>query len=231
MKRRVLVIEDDRKTAETIGLYLEHAGHEATLERDGTRGLDRALSSTWDLILLDVMLPGLDGLEICRQLRETAAAPVIMITALGQEEALVRGLDAGADDYVTKPFSPRELMARVRAVLRRSVRQEAGGAELLRFGDLEIDLLGHRARVAGEAVSLTPTEFRLLRQLAASPGRVYARAELIERALGLGFDGQDRTIDAHVKNLRRKLRPAGERLIETVFGVGYRFVAPDAEVS
>ena len=218
---RVLVIEDDPKTRETIGLYLVREGFEAIPAADGPSGLSAARSSSPDLVVLDLMLPGLDGLAICRELRRTSAVPIIMVTARGTDEEVRRGLDLGADDYVTKPFSPRTLMARVRAVLRRT--KDDAGPRAIQVGSIHIDRARHQATLAGTPLDLTPTEFRLLDTFAAAPGRVFSRPALIERAFGGEAEVLDRTVDAHVMNLRRKLRTAGKGpLIATVFAVGYR---------
>ena len=228
-KARLLIIEDDRKTAATLRLYLEHAGYGVEVCHDGAAGLERARSGRFDLLILDLMLPGMDGRDVCRSLRHESSVPILMLTARTTEEDRVQGLELGADDYIPKPFSPREVVARVRAVLRRA--DPAGGQEVLRFAGLEIDI-GRRQVVArGEPISLTPTEFQILLVLAGSPGRAFTRAQLLERAFGPHFEGFDRTVDAHVKNLRRKLEPDRSRptYVVTVFGVGYRFEGgPDA---
>jgi DNA-binding response OmpR family regulator len=220
-----LVIEDEPKTASSIRLYLEHEGFEARIVPDGRRGLEEARSGRYDLIVLDLMLPGLDGLSICRRLREEAETPIVMLTARTTEEDRVRGLDLGADDYVPKPFSPRELIARIRAVLRRSDPRETVGPSVYEFEGLLVNLASREVRAGGEAVTLTPAEFDLLRALVRSPGRVFSREELIERAFGPDYDGLDRTVDAHVMNLRKKIEPDRDRpvYIQTIFGVGYRF--------
>jgi DNA-binding response OmpR family regulator len=225
-RTRILVVEDDRKTAATLELYLEHAGYRVRLEHDGTRGLEAARSWSPDLVILDLMLPSTDGREICRRLRADSRVPILMLTARSTEEDRIRGLDLGADDYIPKPFSPREVAARVRAVLRRVEPASAGGPEVLRFHQgLEIHADRREVRLGGGPVALTPTEFRILLALARAPGRVLRRAQLVEQAFGPRFDGYDRTVDAHVKNLRRKLEPdrAQPSFIVTVFGVGYRF--------
>jgi DNA-binding response OmpR family regulator len=229
--RRILVVEDDRKTAAAVRLYLQSAGCDVAVAHDGRQALEAARARRPDLVVLDVMLPEVDGLSVCRTLREEGDVPVILLTARTTEEDKLRGLDLGADDYVTKPFSPRELVARVRAVLRRAVPREgpAGeedGSPALRFRDLTADLAGRGVTVRGEAVALTPNEFRILETLARAPGRTFTRAELVERAFGWDYEGMERTVDAHVKNLRRKIDPRGadgSSWIETVYGTGYRF--------
>jgi DNA-binding response OmpR family regulator len=225
----ILVVDDDAKTALAVRLYLEHAGCEVASASDGRQALARAESEPRpDLVVLDLMLPGLDGLEVCRRLREISDVPIIMLTARSTEEDRLEGLELGADDYVIKPFSPRELAARVRAVLRRL--PGASDGPPLRLGELMVDPARHEVRWSGRQVELTPREFRLLETLARAPGRAFSRAELIERAFGADSEALDRTIDAHVANLRRKLEEgsATPSPIETVFGVGYRLRADRA---
>jgi two-component system, OmpR family, alkaline phosphatase synthesis response regulator PhoP len=223
MATRILIVEDDRKTAATLRLYLEREGYSVREAHDGPEGLEAARTWRPDAVLLDLMLPGMDGREICRVLRRDSQVPILMLTARATEEDRVHGLDLGADDYIPKPYSPREVVARVRAVLRR-----VGGTEeqrVLRFHGLEIDPERQQVLAAGRTISLTPTEFKILHLLAAAPGRVFSRAQLLEKALGHQSAGLDRTVDAHVKNLRRKIEPDRDRpaYIVTVFGVGYRF--------
>jgi len=213
---RVLVVEDDPKTSASIEMYLRHEGYAPAVASSGTEALEKARRVEPDLVILDLMLPGLDGLSVCRALRERCRVPIIMLTARSTEEDKLRGLDSGADDYVTKPFSPRELMARVRAVLRRA---DAAG-ETITSGDLVLDPASREVTVGGAAASLTRAEFSLLQVLMRSPGRAFTREELIARAFGDAHEGMDRTIDAHIKNLRRKIDPSR---IVTVFGVGYKF--------
>jgi DNA-binding response OmpR family regulator len=237
--RSVLVVEDDRKTSAAVKLYLESAGFEVAVAFDGRQGLEAARSLRPDLVVLDVMLPQVDGLEVCRALQAESEVPVILLTARTTEADKLRGLDLGADDYVTKPFSPRELVARVRAVLRRAApregRADGEGPAELRFQDLVVDLARREVEVRGRRAVLTRHEIQLLEALARAPGRVFTRTELVERAFGWDYEGMERTVDVHVKNLRRKLGPriAGEERsswIETVFGVGYRFAGePVAE--
>jgi DNA-binding response OmpR family regulator len=224
----VLIVEDDEVVANTLVLYLEHAGHTVATARDGISGLERATQSDVSLVVLDWMLPGLNGYEVCRRLRAVSNVPIIMLTARTSEEDRVRGLDGGADDYVPKPFSPREVVARVHALLRRAGDPGAEPAEPTRVGDLEVDHWRREARLAGQAVGLTPTEFRLLETLARHPGRTFTREELIARTFGPDYEGLDRTVDTHVTNLRRKLEPqGGHRYIVTVHGLGYRLALSD----
>jgi len=219
----VLVVDDNVKTAELVKLYLDRDGYRVTLSHDGLEGLRLAQELHPDLIVLDLMLPGMDGLEILRRLRDKSDVPVILLTARTTDEDKLTGLGLGADDYVTKPFSPRELAARVRTVLRR-LPGERGPDEIKR-GRLTLDFLKQTAYLAGKPIGLTAVEFKLLGILAREPGRVFSRAELIEKALGYAYEGFDRTIDVHILNLRRKLEPDPARpsFIKTVYGAGYRF--------
>lgn len=218
MRRRILLVEDDPKTREMVALYLQREGYDVATAEDGVRALEVAREREPHLVVLDLMLPRLDGLAVCRALRESPSAPgIIMVTARTTEEDKLAGLDLGADDYVTKPFSPRELMARVRAVLRRAAEED-----VVEIAGITIDRVQRSVRIGEDEVPLTPTEYRLLDALAAAAGRTFTRQELVERALGGDYDGLDRTVDVHIKNLRRKLGAAGEA-IATVFGVGYKF--------
>jgi DNA-binding response OmpR family regulator len=223
----VLVVEDDKKIVTTIKLYLEHGGFHVRVAHTGRRALEEVLAKEPDLIILDLMLPQIDGMEVCRTLRAQSEIPIIMLTARATEEDKLRGLDLGADDYVTKPFSPRELVARVRTVLRRRASQvrERGPAQLT-FGDLVVDIERHEIKVRGEAVAVTPNEFRLLETLIQFPERAFTRKELVERAFGWDYDGLERTVDAHIMNLRRKIeanRSGESPFIVTVYGLGYKF--------
>jgi len=219
---RILVVDDEPKIVQLVRDYLERAGFAVSTARDGHEALMRARQERPDLIVLDLGLPQLDGLEVTRRLRRDSGVPIIMLTARHEETDKVVGLELGADDYVTKPFSPRELEARVRAVLRRQV---AGAmADVLRAGDLTLDIPRLRAEVSGRAVELTGTEFQLLAALARQPGRVFTRAQLLDAIHGVAFDSYERAIDAHVKNIRRKIEPDPRtpRYLLTVYGVGYR---------
>jgi len=230
MSPRILVVEDDAKTAATVRLYLEDAGYDVSVASDGVSGLQAARSGNFELVVLDIMLPRLDGTDVCRKLRAESDLPVIMLTARTTEEQRIRGLDLGADDYVGKPFSPRELVARVRAVLRRAARDDDDAGPLTR-GDLLIDPEQRRVRESGREITLTPSEFDLLHVLARRPGRVFSREQLIEEALGRDFLGMDRTVDAHIKNLRKKIERDRRkpRYVQTVFGAGYRFMPAGEE--
>ncbi|HJX62307.1 MAG TPA: response regulator transcription factor [Dehalococcoidia bacterium] len=228
--RKILVVDDDPKTVSLVKLYLESDGHKVLCAYDGVEALRLAREERPNLIVLDLMLPGMDGLQVCRTLRTESDVPVIMLTAKTTEGDKLTGLELGADDYVTKPFSPRELAARIKVVLRRTVSESLErGPEQAAYGDLKMDFRQHTVSIAGRPVALTPTEFRLLGTLVREAGQVLSREQLIQRVLGLDFDGFDRTIDVHVLNLRRKLGddPARPRYIKTVYGAGYKFEASD----
>ncbi len=224
MNELILVVDDEPKIVKLARDYLEKGGYRVSSAADGVTALASARHERPDLIVLDLNLPAMDGLDVCRALRRESEVPIIMLTARVEETDRLIGLELGADDYVTKPFSPRELVARVRAVLRR-VRGGVHQPGLVRAGELEIDLKGHRVSLAGESVHLTRTEFDLLAVLAQHPGQAFSRAQLLDRLHGVAYDGFDRSIDAHVKNLRAKLEPdpAEPRYILTVYGLGYRF--------
>jgi len=220
---RIVIVEDDAVVADTLRLYLQQAGYEAVTARDGIKGLELARGVDTALVILDLMIPGISGREVCQRLRQESTVPIIMLTARASENDRVSGLELGADDYVPKPFRPREVVARVQALLRRVPPRPAAPPPPVTIGELEINWWGRSVRLAGQPVSLTPTEFRLLEALAANPGRVFTRDELLSRAFGPDFDGLDRTVDVHITNLRRKIERDGEhRYIITVHGVGYR---------
>jgi len=224
MNETILVVDDEPKIVKQARDYLERGGYRVLAAGDGRTALAQARHERPDLVVLDLNLPEMDGLDVCRALRRESDVPIIMLTARVEETDRLIGLELGADDYVTKPFSPRELVARVRAVLRR-VRGGVRTPGLVRAADLEIDLHGHQVTRAGEPVHLTRSEFNLLAVLAQHPGQTFTRAQLLDRLHGVAYDGFDRSIDAHVKNLRRKLEPdpAEPRYVLTVYGVGYRF--------
>ncbi|MEM9952275.1 MAG: response regulator transcription factor [Chloroflexota bacterium] len=224
---KILIVEDDPKTANLLRLYLRQAGYDAEVATDGYTGLDMARRIQPDLVVLDLMLPHLDGLDICRLIRLESSVPIIILTAKSTEDDVLRGLELGADDYIAKPFSPREVVARVKTVLRRV--QDATGAngqKELQFGDLAINLTRHEVAISGDVVHLTPKEFKLLETLAKEPGRAFTRLELVERAFGYDYEGLERTVDAHVMNLRKKIERdhTNPNYVETVYGVGYRFM-------
>jgi len=222
--KKVLVVDDDVKTVELVKLYLNRDGYRVLTAYDGNEALKLARENQPELIVLDLMLPGINGLEICRILREESDVPIIMLTALTTDDDRLTGLDLGADDYVTKPFSPRELAARVRAVLRRLPGER--GPEKIEHGELTVNFLKHEASLEGKPLNLTPIEFKVLGALVKEPGRVFSRAQIIEKALGYDFDGFDRTIDVHILKLRRKLEPDPRhpRYIKTVYGAGYKLM-------
>ena len=225
MSSKVLIVEDDADAVKLVELYLRRDGHKVLTALDGAEGLRLARETKPDLVVLDLMLPGMNGFEVCRALRGESDVAVVMLTARVEEQDRLAGLDLGADDYVTKPFSPRELAARVRAVLRRTAREtvELEPAEL-EYGDIRVDLDRRDVHVKGTEVHLTPTEFRLLAMMVREPGRTFTRGQIIDRVFGFDFDGFDRTVDAHVANLRRKLEAGGDvQYVHTIYGIGYRF--------
>lgn len=220
----ILIIEDEPELVKVLRSYLEQAGFSVLTAYRGDTGL-----STWehkrpDLVILDLNLPGLDGLDVAREIRRKAATPILMLTARVEETDQLIGLELGADDYVTKPFSPRVVVARVRALLRRAT-TEPSAPKILRVGDLVIDLDAYNVQRSGEQIDLTPTEFSLLAAMASQPGRAFSRIQLLETSQGAAYEGYERTIDAHIKNLRAKLEPNPRqpKYIKTVFGIGYRF--------
>ena len=226
--RRILLVEDEKNIRDAVAAYLERAGYWVTPAADGQEAVDAFSLHQFDLVILDLMLPRLPGEKVCRIIRDTSDVPIIMLTAKGEVEDRIVGLELGADDYLIKPFSPRELVARVRALLRRAHIDSEPQREVLDFGGLTIDLNGHKVLVNDEEVDLTASEFKLLTTLSRYPGRVYSRMELVEKGLGYDFEGYERTIDSHVKNLRAKIGddPRNPRWIYTVHGVGYRFEVP-----
>jgi len=227
--KTVLVVDDEQRIVALVRDYLEHAGFGVITAADGPEALRSIRTGGPDLVVLDLGLPGLDGLDVLRSLRREGALPVIVLTARGEESDKLVGLELGADDYLTKPFSPKELVARVRAVLRRAEAAVAQ-ADLIRVGEqVLLDVPRMETRISGRRVELTPTEFQLLAALARQPGRVFTRAQLLDAIHGIAFESYERAIDAHVKNLRRKIEPdpRSPRYLLTVFGVGYRFADLD----
>ncbi len=222
--KKVLVVEDEMKIARLVRDYLHQAGFAVLEAADGPTALAIARQERPDMILLDLGLPAMDGLDVTRRLRAGSSVPIIMLTARSEETDRVVGLELGADDYVIKPFSPKELIARIRAVLRRAD-ATVGGAEVIRAGDVVIDLPKMKVTVGAEDIELTATEFELLVTLARSPGRIYTRAQLLDDLHGVSFESYERSVDAHVKNIRRKIEPDPRRprYLLTVYGVGYKF--------
>jgi two-component system, OmpR family, alkaline phosphatase synthesis response regulator PhoP len=223
--KTILVVDDEPKIAALARDYLEHAGFAVVTASTGQAALDAVGRTKPALVVLDLGLPGVDGLDVTRAIRRDSSLPIVMLTARDDEIDKLLGLELGADDYLTKPFSPRELVARVKAVLRRV---DAGGrvaAEVIRAGDVTLDLPRMRADVAGRPVELTPTEFQLLATMAAQPGRIFTRSQLLDAVHGVAFESYERAIDTHIKNIRRKLEPDPRepRYVLTVYGVGYRF--------
>ena len=224
MSKSVLVIDDEPKISELCRDYLRAAGYSVLTAADGPQGLALARRERPDLVVLDLMLPGMDGLDVCRELRRDSSVPIIMLTARVDESDRLVGLELGADDYLTKPFSPRELVARVRTVLRR-----AGGAtapaDMIRAGALSLDRTRFKVNLPDREITLTPTEFEILAVMAAQPGRVFSRAQLLTAAHGVAFESYERAIDSHIRNLRRKLQAGGDEpeYIQTVHGIGYKF--------
>ena len=220
---KILVVDDELKIARLVRDYLLEAGFDVVTASDGPRAIAEARSPRPDLIVLDIGLPGLDGLDVTRSIRRYSDTPIVMLTARSDETDRIIGLELGADDYVVKPFSPRELVARVKAVLRRTTRRVA--SDVLRVGDLEIDLGERKVVIANKSVDLTATEFELLVVMARQPGRVFTRAQLLDAVRGVSFESYERAIDSHIKNLRKKLEPDPRRprSIRTVYGVGYKY--------
>lgn len=225
--KSILVVDDEPQIVKVLHAYLEKANFRVLTAGDGPAALRIFQQQHPDFVILDLNLPGMDGLDVCRALRRESEVPVLMLTARVEEADRLIGLELGADDYVVKPFSPREVVARVRTIMRRAGAAPAAESELIRAGDLEIDLLGHTVRRAGQPIDLTRTEFDILVALAKQPKRVLSRMQIMEQAMGDSFEGYERTIDAHIKNLRNKLEPNPRQpaYIHTVFGVGYKFEA------
>jgi DNA-binding response OmpR family regulator len=223
---KVLIIEDEKDLSSILKAYLERAGYQVWTSERGDEGLDLWQKNKPDMVLLDLNLPGMDGIDIARKIRQTDETPIIMVTARVEEVDRLLGLELGADDYITKPYSPREVVARVKAVLRRAS-QSAGAekAKVIDAADLHIDPDGFLVDQSGKPVDLTPTEFLILVALAENPGRVFTRLQLLEASQGVAYEGYERSVDAHIKNLRAKLGDDSKapKYIETVFGVGYRF--------
>jgi DNA-binding response OmpR family regulator len=224
--KKILVVDEEPQIVKVLRAYLEKAGFQVISAADGNAALLIFHQNSPDFVILDLHLPGMDGLDVCRAIRRESNVPILMLTARVEEADRLIGLELGADDYVTKPFSPREVVARVRTIFRRTT-AEPVKPEVIQAGDLLIDLSGHAVSRAGQTIDLTPTEFEILVALARQPKRVLSRMQIMEQALGESFVGYERTIDAHIKNLRNKLEPNPKKpaYIHTVFGVGYKFEA------
>jgi len=224
MNEKILVVDDEPEIVRVLRGYLEQSNYTVIAAYSGPEALRRARTESPDLVLLDIMLPGMDGIDVCKALRQSSNVPIIMLTARVEETDRVLGLELGADDYVTKPFSPREVVARVRAVLRRTRGEPGPSQELFTVGDLQLDGGRHMVTRGGAPVELTPSEFEILRALMAAPGRVFSRLQLLEAAQGEAYEGYERTVDTHIKNLRRKIEPdpPNPTYILTVHGVGYK---------
>jgi DNA-binding response OmpR family regulator len=222
--KTILVVDDEPRIVDLARDYLEHAGFAVLTATDGPSALRAARTRKPDVLVLDLGLPGMDGLDVARELRRESSIPIVMLTARDDEVDRILGLEMGADDYVTKPFSPRELVARIRAILRRVDRQTEPG-DRIEAGGVSIELSRMKVEAGGRVVELTPTEFQLLVTMARQPGRIFTRAQLLDAVHGLAFESYERAIDAHIKNLRRKLEedPSRPRYVLTVYGVGYRF--------
>ncbi|MFN3309077.1 MAG: response regulator [Anaerolineales bacterium] len=225
MSKKILVVDDKLEIRKLLKSYFTQEGFEVVTAADGQEALFVARHEKPDVVLLDLMMPQMNGYDFLRTFSREFATPVIVLTAKVEESDKVLGLELGADDYVIKPFSPRELAARVRAVLRRVEKSQREPPQILRAGEITVDLQGHYARVGDQMVSLTPSEFTILATLISAPGRVFSRSELLERLQGIAYEGYERTIDVHVRNLRSKIEadPSQPRYIETVYGAGYRF--------
>lgn len=226
MSKRILVVDDDKEIVRLVRAYLEQSGYQVLIAHDGENALHMIRRERPDLVVLDLMLPDRDGWDITRIVRHDnalSATPIIMLTARVEDADRIVGLEIGADDYVPKPFNPREVVARVKAVLRRSSGQTAP-AHVLQIGDLLLDVDSHEVHLNGQSIDLTPTEFNLLQALLENPGHAFTRLELIEKGLGYAYEGMERTLDSHIKNLRKKIEPdpSDPTYIQTVFGVGYR---------
>ena len=229
MPERILVVDDEATIVQLVAYNLRRAGYDVITASNGEEAIRLFRAETPDLVILDVMMPGLDGFEVCKELRKESDTPIVMLTARGEEIDRVIGFEIGADDYVTKPFSPRELVGRAKAILRRSRREPEPEAkpnsDTLTFGAFSVNFVTYEVLRNGERVDLTPTEFQILKVLAQNPGRVYSREELVDRVMGSDFFGDVRTIDVHIRHLRAKIEanPSDPKLIETVRGAGYKF--------
>ncbi len=226
--KRIVVADDDERLADLVRRYLENEGYAVLVAHDGRKALELVRGRKPDLLLLDLNMPEVDGWDVCRIVRAESDLPIIMMTARATTDDTLLGLDLGADDYITKPFSPKEVVARVRTVLRRGRVVEDDGPDLLTFGELEVDVRRHEVRLGGKSADVTAREFAVLKVLAADAGKAFSRAELVAAAFGFDYDGMDRTVDVHIRSLRKKIGDdsANPTYIETVYGVGYRMIEP-----
>ncbi|HOB28684.1 MAG TPA: response regulator transcription factor [Bacillota bacterium] len=224
-KKTVLLVDDEKTLVKALKFNLEKEGFQVEEAFDGEEALEKAFNLNPDIIILDLMLPGLDGFEVCREIRKKEEIPIIMLTARGEDIDKVLGLELGADDYMTKPFNPRELVARIKAILRRSSVKDESLRKQIQIGSLQIDLLQHRVRLGEQEIDLTAKEFALLSYLASNAGRVYSREQLLEQIWGYNYYGDARTVDVHIRHLREKIEedPSNPQLILTVWGTGYKF--------
>ncbi|XEQ93939.1 Transcriptional regulatory protein WalR [Sporomusa carbonis] len=231
MQYSAVIVDDDEKLTKLLQTYFEKEGFITGVAHEGFEAMKLIREKKPDIIILDLMLPGIDGWEICRRVRRETDIPILMLTARDEETDRLIGLEMGADDYVTKPFSPREVVARAKVILRRSKKSAAVKAEAIKIGNLSINYERHEIRKDGELVDVTPTEFKIVELLTTNPGRVYSRLHIVEFIQDYAFDGYERTIDAHIKNLRRKLEdnPKEPQYIITVYGVGYKFAGGDRD--
>ncbi len=225
MKKKILLVDDEKTLVKTLTFNLEKEGYQVIPAYDGEEALNKVESDNPDLIILDLMLPGVDGFEVCQRVRKNMDIPIIMLTARGDDIDKILGLELGADDYLTKPFNPRELLARVKAIIRRSEVQGSALKSVLKIQDLQIDLYQHKVRVKGEEVELTSKEFAILNLLASNSGRVYSREQLLEQIWGYNYYGDARTVDVHIRHLREKIEsdPSNPYYVLTVWGTGYKF--------
>lgn len=231
MSEKILVVDDDKNICELLKLYLENDGYTVTVANDGRQAVNLFQTKTPDLVLLDIMLPKMDGWQVCREIRKTSMAPIIMLTAKGETFDKVLGLELGADDYVTKPFDAKEVMARVKAVLRRTngnSSEESNAKNIVEYDNLEINIVNYELKVKGEAIDTPPKELELIYHFASNPNRVYTRDQLLDEVWGFDYYGDSRTVDVHVKRLREKLEGVSEKwALKTVWGVGYKFETKD----
>lgn len=220
----VLICDDQQTVHETIGVYLDNEGYTHASAYNGNDSLNLAQTESPDIIILDIMMPGISGIEVCKEIRKRSRVPIIMLTARGEEIDRILGLELGADDYIVKPFSPRELVARIKAVLRRIWEQQENPAGLLKYGPLEININSYDVKYRGKSVALTPKEVEILHLLASSPGQVFTREHILSKVWGYDYFGDTRSVDTQIKRIRQKLPQEGEQwAIKTIYGVGYKF--------